>query len=287
MPQLRIVGAGTPSWSSDRWGTCFVLEICGQRLMVDCGPASTYKLYRMGIAPTTINHLFFTHLHSDHVSDYLCFLMTRFDQCIGAEPNLHVYGPQPIADITNAIWSPERGVFWYDVLARTNHPMSVHAFHQRGGQGERPAPVVQVTEYADGQVAEGDGWTCYARTVKHAQPYMECYGFRFETDEGVVAFSGDTAPTQSVVDLARDADLFVMEAVHREADIQTFPSVVSETGTLSAGRMAAEARAKRLVINHQSFTLEPPEVATQGIAEVKSEFDGPVFWGRDMMDVEW
>ena len=287
MPKLRIVGAGTPTWTLDRWGTCFVLEICGQRLMIDCGPASTYKMYRMDIPCTSIDHLFFTHLHSDHISDYLCFLMTRFDQAIGVEPNLRVYGPRPIREITERMWSSDHGVFWYDVLARTNHPMSVHAFHSRGGKGERPAPVVEVFEYEQGKVAEGKGWTCHAWEVKHAQPYIECYGFRFETDEGIVAFSGDTAPISSVVELARDADLFVMEAVHREEKIQTYPSVISESGTLSAGRMAAEAGAKRLVINHQSGTLEPHEETTQGIAEVKEMFDGMLFWAKDMMDVEW
>ena len=213
--------------------------------------------------------------------------MTRFDQCIGTEPDLHVYGPPPIKRITDGIWSPN-GLFWYDVIARTNHPMSVHAYQMRGGVGDsRPEPVVHATEYTEGKVAAGEGWTCYAREVKHAQPYIECYGFRFETEEGVVAFSGDTAPIESVVELAKDADLFVMEAVHREEKIQTFPSVISETGTLNAGRMAAEAGAKRLVINHQSVTLDPAEETTEGIAEVKSVFDGPMYWARDMMEVVW
>ena len=58
-----------------------------------------------------------------------------------------------------------------------------------------------------GKIAEGEGWVCYTREVKYAQPYVECYGFRFETVEGVVAFSGDTVPTESVVELARDAVL--------------------------------------------------------------------------------
>ena len=170
-----------------------------------------------------MHNLFFTHLHSDHISDYLCFLMTRFDQCIGTEPDLHVYGPPPIKRITDGIWSPD-GLFWYDVIARTNHPMSVHAYQMRGGVGDsRPEPVVHATEYAEGKVAAGEGWTCYAREVKHAQPYIECYGFRFETEEGVVAFSGDTAPIESVVELARDADLFVMEAVHREEKDSNLP----------------------------------------------------------------
>ena len=51
--------------------------------------------------------------------------------------------------------------------------------------------------------------------------------------------------------------------------------------------MAAEAGAKRLVINHQSLTLDPAEETTQGIAEVKSVFDGPMYWARDMMEVAW
>ena len=90
MPKLNIVGAGTPTPTRDRWGTCFILEICDQRLMIDCGPASTFKMHRLGIPCTSVHNLFFTHLHSDHISDYLCFLMTRFDQCIGTEPDLRV-----------------------------------------------------------------------------------------------------------------------------------------------------------------------------------------------------
>lgn len=287
MPRLLIVGAGTPTPTPDRWGTCFILEVCGERLMIDCGPASTYKMHRMGIPCTAIRHLFFTHLHSDHVSDYPCFLMTRFDQSIGVEGDLNVYGPAPIRDLTERIWSAQRGVFWYDVVARCNHPMSVHAYHLRGGKGDRPDPEVHVNEFRSGEVAKGPGWRCRAYEVKHAQPYLACYGFRFETDDGIVAFSGDTAPADTVVELARDADLFVMEAVHREEVIQRFPSHISETGTVSAGRLATEARAKRLVINHQSPTLDPHDQTTLGIHEVRSAYAGPVYWGQDMMEVCW
>jgi len=165
--------------------------------------------------------------------------------------------------------------------------MSVHAYHGRGGVGERPQPTLQVKEFAAGEVASGPGWTCRALEVKHAQPYINCYGFRFETDEGVVAFSGDTAPTESVVELARGADLAVLEAPHREAVIQAKPSRISETGAASAGRMAAEAGAKRLVINHQSVTLDPPDEATAAIHEVKESFSGPVYWGKDLMQISW
>ena len=58
MPKLNIVGAGTPTPTRDRWGTCFILEICDQRLMIDCGPASTFKMHRLGIPCTSVHNLF-------------------------------------------------------------------------------------------------------------------------------------------------------------------------------------------------------------------------------------
>ncbi len=287
MPRLKVVGAGTPTRTPNRWGTCFLLEIGGEWLMIDCGPGSTYKMYQMGVRPTEIEHLFFTHLHSDHIADYPCFLMTRFDQSIGTEPDLQVYGPPPIEDVTERLWSKERGVFWYDVVARTNHPMSVHAYHSRGGQGSRAEPVVHAHEYGEGKVASGKTWECHSLEVKHAQPYIDCYGFRFETEEGIIAFSGDTAPTESVVELARDADLFVQEIVHRESTIEKLPSRISETGSSGAARMAAEAGAKRLLINHQSAGLEPLDEMALAIKDVKEIYDGPLYWAEDFTEIEW
>ena len=70
-------------------------------------------------------------------------------------------------------------------------------------------------------------------------------------------------------------------------EIQNSPARVSETGALSAGRLAREAGAKKLVINHQSVSLDPPEQTAEGIHEVKSAYDGPVVWARDMMVVDW
>ena len=265
MPKLKVVGSGTPTRTPKRWGGCSLLGIGGEWLMIDCGPASTYKMYQMEVSPTEIDHLFFTHLHSDHISDYPCFLMTRFDQSIGSEPDLQVYGPSPVKDLTERLWSEERGAFWLDVVARVNHPMSVDAFHRRGGQGKRPPPVVEVHEYAEGHVASGKTWECHVREVKHAQPYLNCYGLRFETEEGVIAFSGDTAPADSVVELARDADLFVQHVSDLEVDLQKKPEGTAMTGSTGAGKMAAEAGAKRLLVNHQGQELESLSKASQAI----------------------
>ncbi len=282
MASLKVVGGGTPTPTKPRWGTCFLLEAVGQKFLIDCGPASTHKLFHnFGVSSTQIEHLFFTHLHSDHIADYPCFLMTRFDQSIGSEPNLKVYGPPPFADIHRRLWGPDEGVFWYDVNARINHPMSINAYHSRGGQGERQPPEVEVTEYRAGLVAQGNGWQVSALEVKHAQPYIECFGFRFETEDGIFGFSGDTAPCDAVVELCRYADLAVIEAVHRESIGRKLPSRISETSTDSAGRMATDAGAKRLLINHQSPTMDAPGETERAIADVAGHYGGELWWGSD------
>jgi hypothetical protein len=55
---MHIIGCGTPTPTPERFGSCLILDLDGQRLMFDCGPGSTYKMVRMGLPPTSISHLF-------------------------------------------------------------------------------------------------------------------------------------------------------------------------------------------------------------------------------------
>ena len=58
--------------------------------------------HRIGAA-LDISNLFFTHHHFDHDADYAFFLLTRFDQSIGKEKELNVYGPPPTQELTNKL----------------------------------------------------------------------------------------------------------------------------------------------------------------------------------------
>jgi len=91
--QIIIIGCGTPTPTPERFGSCLVIQVGGELLMFDCGPATTYKMVRMGLQPTDISHLFFTHHHYDHNVDYPCFLLCRWDHEKNGVPRLKVYGP--------------------------------------------------------------------------------------------------------------------------------------------------------------------------------------------------
>ena len=103
MARIHVLGAGTPTPTPTRFGSSYVVEVCGEQIMVDCGPAATHKLVKAGLWPTKIDYLFFTHHHFDHDVDYPCFLLTRWDQSIGKENRLQVFGPSPTERFTEGI----------------------------------------------------------------------------------------------------------------------------------------------------------------------------------------
>ena len=61
--KLYILGAGTPTPTESRFGSAYVADIDGEKIMFDCGPAATHKLVKSGLFPTEIDNLFFIHHH--------------------------------------------------------------------------------------------------------------------------------------------------------------------------------------------------------------------------------
>ncbi len=271
MSRFIVLGAGTPLPHTQRWGSSFLFQVKDDWLLVDCGPGSVYKMMQTNIPFPAVSHLFFTHYHSDHVADYAPFLLTRFERQVN-EPDLHVYGPPPLGRMTSQILGAETGAFWDDVVARTQHPMSVAIYHRRGGTEARPTPATQINEFSAGVVGEGDGWRCIALEVDHAQPFLACYGFRFETDAGILAFSGDTNYSDNAIALGKDVDLFVINALE---------------GVEVAGKMAAEANPKRILLAHYSHDLNQPQAQAKAEGSMRQSYLGEIIWGVDLMEIEF
>ena len=287
MPRVIVLGSGTPTPSPVRWGSSFLVEIGGEWLMFDCGPATTYKLYKAGFKATQVDHLFFTHHHSDHDADYPTFLLTRFDMSIGKENELRVYGPTLTEQLTERLLGEGVGAFWHDIVARINHPLSLGAHQARGGTLPRRPPVIHSTDVGPGTVATGKHWEITVARVEHVQPYLDSLAYRVDSDEGSIVFSGDTRPCEALTKLATGADMLVMECIKLHADIVGTASADSETDTFGTGNTASEAGVKKLVLCHQGLPLEEPESKVQAIGEVKSVFSGPTVWGEELLEVPW
>ena len=208
--KLHILGNGgpRPSRMGERYGCSCILEIGDDRIMVDCGPGTTYKMARMGMSPAQVNSVFLTHHHSDHIVDFPCFALLRFDLDLGDLPPLRVFGPPPTVEFVDRLFGKD-GAFLPDIVARREHHISHHGHVGRGGTLPRPGMKVDVSDIGTGAVVEGKGWKASAVQVPHVGPYLTELAYRIDTGSGSVLFLCDGADCPDLRALARGVDTFV------------------------------------------------------------------------------
>ena len=281
MRQIYFVGCGTPTPTNTRFGTCYVLRFGNQFLMLDCGPAATHKLVKMGLFPTQIDHLFFSHHHFDHNADYPCFLLCRWDQSVGKENPLQVWGPPPTAWVTERLIGPE-GAFNHDWKARVGHPGSQEIFASRDGSLPRPSPKVSVNEIHSGSVITYNQWTITAAKTRHIDPWMQTLAYRFDIDDYSIVFSGDTGPCRSVKELAANADTLLIHCWDHQASMKKHEAGMI-TGTLAAAEIAKETGVKNIILAHQGPNLERPGSKESAIADISKIFHGKIIYAEESM----
>ena len=284
--RLQILGCGAAVPDGARFGSAFVVEWMGSRILFDCGPATTFKMAKVGIAPTSIDHVFFTHHHFDHDVDYPCFLLSRWDQSIGREGMLEVFGPAPTEQLTRRLLDADEGAFAHDWIARSNHPMSLHAHQRRGGTLPRRPPDVRSQDLRPNQTVERSDWSVQTMEAAHAQPWLDSLAYRLTTPEGSIVFTGDTGPSGAVAQLAAGADTLVMSCINFQEALDGTPVAASVAGTLTAADLARQADVKRLVLVHQYPHLAEPGHRERAIAEVATRFDGDIIFGDELMALE-
>lgn len=181
--KIRLLGTGTPTPSTTRKSSGYMVQVGADTLIFDHGPASYHRMLEAGTKPTAVTHLFFTHLHYDHCADYATLVLTRWDQGAGQIPELKVYGPQPLKRMTSLLFS-EQGVYGPDLDARTHMPGSLAFYQARGGVLPRVRSDPSVREIKAGDVIEEHGWKVTTINAVHAQPYLTCHAYRLDSAQG-------------------------------------------------------------------------------------------------------
>ncbi len=286
-PTITIIGCGTPTPMPDRFGSAYVIEVAGEKILFDCGPATTFKLAKAGISPTEIDTVFFTHHHFDHDADFPTFALSRWDQSTPKEKPLHVYGPPPTTRFVNGILDEGSGLFAHDWQARVNHPLSQVTYRERGGILPRNKPKVLPLDIGPEFVLDGSSWRLTCARAEHVQPWLDSLAYRIDTDSGSVVLAGDTRPCDSVTDLARDADVLLMMCWESDAVVGGTDHALGTSSIKGAAEVAALANVRELVMVHIGARLTRPEMRAAREAEARDAWSGRLIWGEELMRVPW
>ena len=92
---VTLLGTGTPNPRADRMGPAVLVEAGGKRLLFDAGRGVPIRLEQAGVRTGTVQVVFLTHLHSDHVTGLPDLWLTGWLPPIGGRQTpLLVIGPK-------------------------------------------------------------------------------------------------------------------------------------------------------------------------------------------------
>jgi ribonuclease BN (tRNA processing enzyme) len=148
---------------------------------------------------------------------------------------------------------------------------------------------VNTHEITPGIVYKDDNVTVKAFHVAHGD--VEAFGFRFETPDRTIVISGDTTPTQSVIDNCQGCDVLI----HESYSMKTY-NAVSEaaqanrrrlhTSTIQLAELAGKAKPGLLILYHRSnlggVVAEVPNPEEAFLEEIRSVYAGKVVVGHDL-----
>ena len=282
--KIKLLGTGTPTPSQIRMGSSYLVEIGDDVILLDHGPGAHDRLLQAGLSATQVTHIAFSHLHYDHCIDYVRLTLTRWDQGAGKIPELKVFGPEPIADMTEKLFGHD-GAFATDINARVNNPSSIYVFEQRGGIPPRRWPAPEVTEISSGTVIDNGSWRLQSIGVPHMQPQLNSLGLRIDSDEGSVAYSGDAGPSEAMVRLGKDCDVMIHMCNNLSGSIELTAHNKFACGHLEVAEIARKAGAQILVLTHMYGQIDVPGIRERIVKEISEVYDGVIVLGEDLMDI--
>jgi len=94
--KLTILGCGAAIPVNGTFPTAQYLQISNHHFLIDCGEGTQLQLRKYKVAFSSINRIFISHLHGDHLFG-LIGLISSF-QLLGRNKDLHLYGPKGIEE---------------------------------------------------------------------------------------------------------------------------------------------------------------------------------------------
>ena len=258
---MRVTVLGkSPSWE-DAGGACssYLLEAEGCSVVLDCGNGAFAKLRRFRDY-TTVDAVLVSHLHADHFLDLIPWAYAL------------TYAPrqQPVpVDRWEGTDAPARPRLIAPAGAREVFRRVVGAW----GPEDLVENAFAIEEYEEDSRPSVGRLNFEFRTVPH---FAKTYACRITAEgEGTsLVFGADSGPNDDLVEVARDADLLIIEA--------TLPRPEREgpRGHLTAreaAEHAARAGARRVVLTHISDELD----ALRARKVAGEAFGGPVEVARE------
>ena len=278
--RLVLLGtAGGPRPWKKRSAPAQAIVIGGNIYVIDCGYGVARQMVLAGLPLKQLRNIFITHHHSDHDIDLGALVDIAWTS--GLITPVDCWGPPPI----------EQMIVNYLRYQATDIATRI------ANEGKPPLrPLIRAHEFTrGGRVMTDEHVRVTSAKVLHP-PIKLAFAYRFDAPDRSIVISGDTRPIESLIDLAKNADVLVHEAMLPDRvseSVRSLPnrealarSIISHhTSAEQAGQVAAAAGVKMLVLSHLIPAEDPDVPDAEWLAAARRHYAGPIIIGRDFMEI--
>ena len=270
--ELLLLGVGAPPPTPNKSGPSNAILLNGQIYVVDAARNVSRQIVKAGFQVKEVNHLFFTHFHSDHYMGFPDLFVSRW--ITGAKTPLRVYGPPPVEEIVKKMLQ----FVDYDIELRVAEGKT------------RDGTDIEVTVLSPGDSFEVDGIrVSVERGTLHGN-VEDILSYRFDADGRAIVIASDGSPTENLVPFSKGADVLVMHVCIPELIIEKYGGFRDMAKIAASHHASAEELAHTatdtgvgtLVFSHVVPPLGPNEEVLKAISEF---YDGEIIPGEDLMRI--
>jgi ribonuclease BN (tRNA processing enzyme) len=247
--------------------------------VVDCGDGVARQLVIAGVPLARLRHIFITHHHSDHNADYGNLIWLAWTA--GLRTRVDAWGPPPLERMTRLFFEMNAA----DIDTRI------------ADEGRVPiVPLVHAHEVKEAGTVMQDEHVTVTAALVHHPPVVPAFGYRFDTRDRSIVISGDTAPSDNLIKLARGADVLVHDVLYAPGVDRLVAGVPNatrlkqsimshHTTAEDAGRVAQAAGVKTLVLSHFVPPEDPAVTDQMWIDAARRHFRGAIIVGKDLLEI--
>lgn len=244
--RLTILGSGTAAPLLKRSNAAYLLEIDNLRFLLDSGAGAIRRLLEVKADLFDIDHIFYTHLHNDHINDLGAIIWSN-NYGGTRKKALNLYGPKGFRKyykiLVNKLLKPNKVYFDVNIKELKNSHLKI------------------------------GGITIKTHKIRHSST-TKSIAYRFEFKNKSFVYTGDAEYTDDVTKIAENADVLLTEcSTPTKTEGHLTPSL--------AGKIAAKAGVKHLILTH----FYPEVLKTDIKKQCSRYFSGKITLAKDKLKI--
>ena len=274
MIDVCLLGTGGMMPLPYRWLTSLMVRYNGHSILIDCGEGTQIAMKEKGWSPHPIDMICFTHYHADHISGLPGMLLT-LGNAERKEP-LTLVGPKGLTRVVNAlrVIAPELPFeIEYIELTEPEQELEIDGLKLKAFRVNHNVSCYGYSMTLD-RIGKFQVEKALELNIEKRYWSLLQKGETVETDRGVftpdmvlgaprkglkLTYCTDTRPTNSIVENAKDSDLFICEGMYGEPDKQEKAVEHKHMTFKEAAEMAKKAEVQELWLTHFSPSLPKAE----------------------------